>query len=180
MSTTLIHIRCEYGSPSKRSYWCTSSIGPRALSKDNPRHEVNLPPLLLGDSARKYRGHCACRESKISFISRRQVPADRMFDMHRTILYKYQETGKSLSSLFFVSTPSSTFVILLARRRVTLGCASKPYERPKSAGGRWMIRGCAGADVSTRVTLRATPSRFSAEPHCFIGKLVGSTRTRHR
>ncbi|GAB1859292.1 hypothetical protein CAJAP_00307 [Camponotus japonicus] len=43
-----------------------------------------------------------------------------------------------------------------------------------------MIRDCAGVDVSTGVTLRATPSRFSAEPHCFIGNIVGSTRTRHR
>ncbi|XP_018363604.1 PREDICTED: uncharacterized protein LOC108761504 [Trachymyrmex cornetzi] len=42
-----------------------------------------------------------------------------------------------------------------------------------------MIRGCASAGVSIRVALRATPSRFSAELHCFIGKLVGSTRTRH-
>lgn len=39
-------------------------------------------------------------ESKISFISRRQVPADRVFDMHRTILYKYQQTSESRFLIF--------------------------------------------------------------------------------
>ncbi|XP_011631322.1 uncharacterized protein LOC105423314 [Pogonomyrmex barbatus] len=50
----------------------------------------------------------------------------------------------------------------------------------RDARGRYVIRGCAGAGVSTRIALRATPSQFSTELHCFIGKLVGSTRTRHR
>lgn len=42
---------CEYDSPFKKEV--IGARHPRALSKDNPRHEVNLSPLLLGDGARK-------------------------------------------------------------------------------------------------------------------------------
>lgn len=183
---------CSSPVEKQKSYWYTSSIGPRALSEDNPRHEVALSSLTGWRALLNNEGIALVvqkrvrRQDKFHLLS---ASKRTVFDVHRTILRKY--TNRQAKSRFLIfcfdplllpSSPSPPFCLLLARRQTRHdgGCASEPHKRRKSAGGRWMIRGCASAEVSTRLTLRATPSRFSAEPHCFIGKLVGSTRTRHR
>jgi len=86
------------------------------------------------------------------------------FDVHRTISHKYQQTSRARVVSFFCCSlsPVPFPVSSSLSRGKSHEEMHEPREHQRGAQGvRWTIRGCAGASVSTRIALRATPSWFS-------------------
>lgn len=150
-----------------------------------PKNGPSSPPKSLRE--RRVVGWKGVRRGARSTLHLQSASRRTVFDMHRAVSHEYQRTDGRGWLAFFTPPPRRS------RRRSPPSLSRQLAQGwregalpPTSAVEGWpgesrrQIRGCAGVGVSTGAALRATPSRFSTEPHCFIGKLVGSTRTRHR